>query len=433
VARPREQRSPGLVVRTLAYSVNEVQQPDVWWEIRGSADVLPSPLERGDFAAVALVFFAMRHRADLHIDDRVSRSLLRNLEEFVAVWSLWRPDLYRRIRLSAREESGDAPAEHVAGEAIAAFSGGVDASFTFYRHAQGLAGRWTKKVKAAALIYGLVDIPLGQDEAYEVLASRAQATLASLDIPLVRIKTNSVQELCTNWGMEFGTYVAAALMHWQRDVSAALIGSDEDYANVVFPWGGNPITYPMLSTDSFRVMYDGAGTNRTQKVGVIAAWETGTETLRVCWQSASPRNCGRCEKCMRTKLNYLASRKPIPSSLPGGVPLSSVLRMKALAPANLALLRELHQEAKANGVEGAWVGALKLVIAWNRVAARLVRPYWIGRKLVARLLHGPTPTGKLMPAAGKSFASLEREPGASGQATAHQAGMQERYKEQALT
>ena len=88
VARPREQRSPGLVVRTLAYSVNEVQQPDVWWEIRGSADVLPSPLERGDFAAVALVFFAMRHRADLHIDDRVSRSLLRNLEEFVAVWSL---------------------------------------------------------------------------------------------------------------------------------------------------------------------------------------------------------------------------------------------------------------------------------------------------------------------------------------------------------
>lgn len=217
-------------------------------------------------------------------------------------------------------------------------------------------------------------------------------------------------------------------MRWQRDVSADLIGSDEDYANVVFPWGGNLITYPMLSTDSFRVMYDGAGTNRTQKVGVIAEWEAGTEFLRVCRQSASPRNCGGCEKCMRTKPKYLASRKPIPPSLPGGVPLPALLRMKALAPANLALLREVHQEAKANGVEGAWVRALQLVIAWNRVGARLVRPYWIGRKLVARLLPVPTPTGKHMPAADKSFASLE--PGASGQAAPQR---RERYKEQAVT
>jgi len=57
-----------------------------------------------------------------------------------------------------------------------------------------------------------------------------------------------------------------------------------------------------------RIVHDGAGYSRTEKVVEIATHKTATRVLKVCWQGQETfKNCGNCEKCIRTQLNFLAA------------------------------------------------------------------------------------------------------------------------------
>ena len=126
VVRLTEKRSEGRVVRSASFGNQQV-----WWELAGPEHSLPAPLVAHDMAATALVFVAMHRGQDLYIDGPVTYSLLKNMEDLIACWVAWRPDLYRPIRVGAAQElqDGAIPAPY-ATRAVAAFSGGLDASFT---------------------------------------------------------------------------------------------------------------------------------------------------------------------------------------------------------------------------------------------------------------------------------------------------------------
>ena len=53
---------------------------------------------------LAALFRAMRAPADLIVHGQASPSLLRNLEEYQAVWVKWRPKVYSKIEILADEE-----------------------------------------------------------------------------------------------------------------------------------------------------------------------------------------------------------------------------------------------------------------------------------------------------------------------------------------
>jgi hypothetical protein len=80
------------------------------------------------------------------------------------------------------------------------------------------------------------------------------------------------------------------------------------------------------------VRHDGAGRSRTEKVAYLATWEQGMPLLRVCWEGRVPDgNCGRCEKCVRTRLNFHIAGVESPACLPmvGGPDKRIWLRSKA--------------------------------------------------------------------------------------------------------
>ena len=77
---------------------------------------------------------------------------------------------------------------------------------------------------------------------------------------------------------------------------------------VTIPWGSNPVTSPLLSSARMRMVQPGAGTTRTEKVRAIGGLDSVRSHIRVCWQGDQlGRNCGRCEKCVRSKVNFLAA------------------------------------------------------------------------------------------------------------------------------
>lgn len=259
---------------------------------------------------IAAQFLGMQHGWDIHVVGRVSALLIHNLRDFQAAWQSKDARRYRQVRLSADElVSGRARA---AGRIIT-FSGGVDSTFSAISHAPG--SRSPYPLDAGLMVHGF-DIPL-DDPAFQSAWQRARATLASLGIDGVSMRTNFRTVVPDLWRHTHGTALAACLHVLSPRFGTALIPSSAAYHESVGPCGSDPLTDPMLSSDALTVVHDGARFARRDKLTSLAAWPRGLEGLRVCWEGPQrDRNCCRCEKCIRNMLNFRLLGIPIPSSFP---------------------------------------------------------------------------------------------------------------------
>ena len=62
--------------------------------------------------------------------------------------------------------------------------------------------------------------------------------------------------------------------------------------------------------------------------------------VRVCWAGESlDRNCGQCEKCLRTMLNFWAVALPVPAAFPNSL---TPALIKSIRPKNEVQLLELQ-------------------------------------------------------------------------------------------
>jgi hypothetical protein len=324
-----------------------------------SADVVPPVSARHDVTALALLFLAMRNGWPLHVAGQVSRALLVNLAEFQAAWSLWVPG-YRQVEITADEE---VPASGRAGTggAVCAFSGGVDASFALLRHAKGKhPGKLD--VEAAVLVHGF-DIPLREAQGFETARLNAVGMTRALGVALTTVRTNW-RDIVGNWEHEFGAGMAAALALFEPIASVGVFGSDEDYGNFVVPWGSNPITNHLLSSDTFRIHTEGGGYTRTAKVAELARHPAVAERLRVCWRATDGQNCGVCEKCTRTALNFVASANAVPRGLGSTPGPAAVARLRARNKVQVSYLQDIEAYAGRHGIRIPW---LRYCIAKNKV------------------------------------------------------------------
>ena len=339
-----------------------------FYEIEG--DLVPGVADREDFLVLSLLFFAMRKGIDLHIDGRVSRELLINLEEFQRAWVMWAPTTYRAVRITCREEIPEAAAA-AARVAVAAFSGGVDATFSLTRHALASQARDRCAIATAVFVHGF-DIKLDQPAAFATALANAREMTTAMHVPLTTVRTDW-RSIGGIWEFEFCAGIAAVLTLFQGPANIGLIGSDEDYMHFV-PYS-NPITNHFMSSGTFRIFTEGGSFSRSEKVAELARVPELAERLRVCWQGpATGRNCGQCEKCIRTKLNFLASGNAIPRAL-GRVPsVLDILRLKAMKPIQVGYLEEIHTHARRHGsMPRSMLRALRIAIAKNRALNR--RPY----------------------------------------------------------
>jgi hypothetical protein len=362
-ARLAEERWPDRVVRTIRFTGPASPEEAVWWEVTG--DVLPGPLRRHDLVAVALIFAAMRKGCDLHIAGPVSWSLLAHLDEFQSAWTRWRPDLYCRVAVSADDVVMEEVTPNL--RAVTLFSGGVDATFTLWRHQSKKAGHASRDIITALMVHGF-DIPLSAEAAFEQAASATRETLEPIGVPLTRIRTNWRSAVCGKWWeMEFAAGLVACLRQFQGDVAGGLIGSGVNYGHLVMPWGENPVTVPLLSSDDFEIIYDGCGSSRTDKVAAIAEWGAAAERLRVCWEGpVTGRNCGVCEKCVRTKLNFMAAGKPLPEALSNEPTSRQILQIDAKNDLQIWNLADILAVARRNRIDAPWVSAVARLIRKKR-------------------------------------------------------------------
>lgn len=343
-----------------------------------------SPLLASTFNpfVVATLLLAMRYHSPTIIHGQVSPSLLQNLEEFQAAWSAWEPAQYRPVEIRADIEQ-EQPLANGLDKAIATFSGGVDSCFTVFRHHSGTCGRWQRNLQAGLMIHGM-DIPLEEEQGFTKAAEKARALLATLGMELIPIATN-FRQLPLKWEDAFGTGMVSCLMMLQGGYTTGLIASSFPYQALSFPYGSNPITDSMLSSNAFKIVHDGAAFPRLEKMREIINWPEALQSLRVCWQGQyKDRNCGRCEKCIRTILNFRILGVGLPGCFIEDVTDSQIRNIRVTS-GPLTEMERVLIAAKTAGINDSWVRALEICIRRNQILDALEKPKIAAQKSITSL------------------------------------------------
>jgi hypothetical protein len=178
---------------------------------------------------------------------------------------------------------------------------------------------------ALLLVHGF-DIALDRKAEFEGARERAARAGDAAGLELRTVATN-LRDLGQDWELAHGLALAAALQLHAPEFGVGLIGSSAPYFRIELPWGSNPVTDPLLSSGTMRIRHDGAALSRTAKARIVATEPELLALLRVCWQGERlSRNCGRCEKCVRTywALHIAGVRQPACFDRPFDVPPSRV-------------------------------------------------------------------------------------------------------------
>jgi len=344
------------------------------------------PAEPAEPFLLAALVHAMAEGRDLVLHAAASAELLGNLAEFRDAWHRWRPDSYAPIAIEAdRVTPRGIPRARSAG-VVVSYSGGVDSSFTIWQHTSGRAGHRARRITHAVFVHGF-DIPLTDTAGFDAGCRRAEPLLAGLGVRLVPIRTNFREAFPDRWEQAYGPALAACFYQLRPQCGEALLASSRTYDALIFPMGSNVITDPLLSSADVAVVEDGAGLNRCDKISRLAAWPAGVEALRVCWEGERrDRNCGECEKCVRTMCNFLAAGLPVPPCFDRTPTVALLERIRLRSPVLAEEWAQLLLVAQRNGIGAKWVDVAR------RKVARYRRRMAV-REAAGRLARATLPAG----------------------------------------
>jgi hypothetical protein len=254
--------------------------------------------DAGDAWLIALLPLAVTVNEAITIDAPVDPLLLENAYELMDAWRFWHPNLplvsldvpmsEYQVQLTSRTRNGQF------------FSGGIDSFYTALRH-----GEHGARTSNDLIFCWGFDVPLTEVDAMDRLRDALSRTAGLLDRRLIIVATNirETQFGRLDWGhFSHGCAMASVGLLLERVYRRLLIPSSDGYYEAE-AYGSHAFTDHLFSTSNMQVIHDGAASSRQQKVELVARYPQALEGLRVCWQSLSDKNCGQCEKCMRTMID----------------------------------------------------------------------------------------------------------------------------------
>jgi len=270
----------------------------LWFRVapawRGWIHLGPEP------AVAALAFLAMALGEDIEVAQPVSPTFHYGFHRSVEHFHLWWPQLCQvTLRAPGFARVGQSGAKAV----VACFSGGVDSFDTLYAHLDVAAPNPDFRLTHLFFAHGF-DIPL-DNPVYGEIADEFAGFARSLGLEVIRLATNARDMLDPHlrWDQTHGACIAAGALLLSGGIRRFIIPSTNRQSLLFVPCGSNPVTDPMLGTETLDVVHYGTHQSRIQKTLGIADRREAQEHLRVCWQNVpGRRNCGRCEKCLKTMM-----------------------------------------------------------------------------------------------------------------------------------
>lgn len=314
IDQPRTEERDGLYLVSATVHWEDVDRPEQGISYGVPTEYAPfvAPLSETFLTVATLPAMRLGERR-VTIDGEICPELCEGLEDSMAWICRWRPG--RRpvrldVRLGCAHARGDS--ERVAG---ALMSGGVDAfSLLRFNHLRYPADH-PRHIRIGIVVRGLWGVEMSPDTTdIRARLQRAQQALSpvadSAGITLVPVFTN-LHNLSdgnmTFWQYEYQGAALASFGHLLAPrLDVLSIASTWDIAHLK-EWGSHPALDHNYGSHDLAVRHEMARWSRPSKLRLLAGWPLTVESLRVCnRQPEADRNCGECEKCLRTMLALLA-------------------------------------------------------------------------------------------------------------------------------
>jgi hypothetical protein len=140
------------------------------------------------------------------------------------------------------------------------------------------------------------------------LCALSEITREDGEINLIPVYTNMRQldDDTFFWTAKFQAAALSAVAHaFARRLSSVTIPATYDLTHLD-AYGSHPVLDPNYGSSDLRIRHDGILFSRLEKTRLIADWEIALRNVRVCNHPKQIKpealNCGRCEKCLRTRL-----------------------------------------------------------------------------------------------------------------------------------
>ncbi len=318
-----------MIIRNLAIAVanTRITSATVEWEDRPFPDqVLSFEVDHGEMAktgefdepcADALLagcfpLAALHGEARVRIDGHPCPMLAEGLRTAHAWWTSWGglpPHAPVIESLSGRRAVGLTTPRR----AVACLSGGVDGLHMLLRNRQLYRPNDPAYISEALFVHGF-DIGKRprrpESEHFRMALALLEPVAAETGLRLIQCRTN-LRHLPSKpgfWANRHNGAALAAVGHAATLGPAFLFIGGTYHVSDPVPVGSHPAVDGLFSSQRVTVIHDGSRFSRLEKVRELAQWPTALAALRVCPGNMGNRpNCGRCEKCLRTRLELLAS------------------------------------------------------------------------------------------------------------------------------
>jgi len=275
------------------------------------ASAFDAPCEDA-FLAGCFPIAALHGEARVRVEGHPCPMLIEGLRTAHAWWASWggMPPQAPVIESLSGERAVDLTTPR---RAVACLSGGVDGLHMLLHNRQLYRPSDPAYIREALFVHGF-DIGKRarrpENEHYKIALALLEPVAAETGLRLIRCRTN-LRHLPSKpgfWANRHNGAALAAVGHAATLGPAFLfIGGTYPVSDPV-PVGSHPAVDGLFSSQRVTVIHDGSRFSRLEKVRELAQWPTALAALRVCPDNIGDRpNCGRCEKCLRTRLELLAA------------------------------------------------------------------------------------------------------------------------------
>lgn len=289
---------------------------------------------------------AMRFgETQISTDAPVCRRLLSGIRETLNILKFWHYPQRKSVPKICCPVQCQSPvdAKENCRQTAGFFSGGVDAFSLFKEnHAEYPESEDPNRINLAIFVSGF---EIGDWTMAKIAERRMRENAALIGVDFLPVRTNLYYHLrewdrqddFRFWHYHFQGAAFAGVAHaLANGIAHCYIAASVHLSSIDFQAATHPLIDTRLRTDSLEIHHEGIVMTRLQKVQSLAKWDTVLKGLRVCnrYQTYTDQavNCGRCEKCLRTMLEFVACDARIPYDLFGRAPTVSEAELSAMYP-----------------------------------------------------------------------------------------------------
>ena len=342
---------------------------------RFPADMMDGIRRVGNPFLVSLLPVVAKTGSDLQVEGEVSPVLLENLGQVRNIWNDWYGLKFGAVAGVTTESTGEAASPGVG----CFFSGGVDSFYTVLKNLAREKGE--NRITHLLYVRGF-DVDLDDHDLDSLVTGRLNRIGEEIGLPLIRASTNlrRLADRFASWGkLQHGAALAGTAHCLSGIIGPMLIPATHTYQRV-WPWGTHPLLDPLWSDEFVSFITDGCEMTRSGKIrSRIAGSSVALDHLRVCHSNTGSKyNCGRCEKCIRTKvLLKLAGVLERCATLDGAVDLEQVRSIRIRLRITEDFVIETLAELRERDIEHELQQALQKVLSrWNPARIKIHLRDW---------------------------------------------------------